>query len=211
MAGLVRAPLKGMVVVGFPGMGNIGPLSTRQLIDAFSMKYVGYIDAPTGSVARVRRGEVYHPISVFSNKEMSVVHSLVSLPEDTSLKLGREMVGKASKEGVQLIIALAGVMNAESPSYIASTKKAREIAKKTGFEMVENGFTTGISASLLLAGREMNFPVILLLAPVRRKVDVEGAEIVLKGLSSIIGKKIPLEQLSDMEDILDDTFDPTYG
>jgi len=190
----------GLLVLGFPGLGNVGPIAAKYLVEKLEMKWSGYIHSTAlPPVGRVSRGRLLHPINIFSSGNLHVIYSEVSIPQSVAWDLSSAIMSKARKDGARLVVVLAGVLlDGDGVYAIPSDKAARSVVERENIEEIENGIITGVSAGILLSAREGGPPALLLLAPVKRDDILGPLGSLLARLSSILKREIPLADLEEV-------------
>ncbi len=215
MAVLRCQGLGGYVVVAFPGLGLVGTIAGRYMVEKLSLKPTGYIyDKRVVPIMRVREGRLLYPVNIYSGQNFHVVLSEVILPTDITWDIMASLVGRAKRDGAQALIIISGVlMEGEGLYYIAGDRRASKIGEELGATKIENGVVAGASAAALALAREMGVPALLLLGPASHPQDYGAAEAVLRGLQGLLGVSIPLEDLKERgEKYRSDVVDPKmYG
>ncbi len=187
------------VLVGFPGMGLVGTITLRHIVEALGLKPVGYISHPNlPPVATLKEGVVLAPIRIYENNRFAAILSDVVLPENAVSTVAKEIVETAKKEKASMVISIAGVVIPGSGGGVfgaASHPELLQTLKKYKIEPVDKGMTTGISAALLLEGLYQDFPVLLILGLLKLREDFRAAADVIVKLDEMFGLNVDVGKL----------------
>ncbi|NPA86685.1 MAG: proteasome assembly chaperone family protein [Candidatus Diapherotrites archaeon] len=190
-----------IVVVAFPGLGYVGTISGRYVVDKLKLQWSGYLhDEGLPPVGKVKNGSLYYPINVFSGENFHLVLSEVAVPEDKAWDIAKAIVSRARKDGARYLVILSGVLigSSEGVYAIPSGKRAERLAQKFGFKPIENGVVAGVSAAILLLSRELGIPALLLLGPAKNPQDFEASLRVVEALGKILNVDIPTDELVEL-------------
>lgn len=199
----LRKPLRGYtLIVGFPGIGLVGPIAAKHIVESGGMELAGSVFSDSfPAVATIRGGVTLPPVRIYADdeKKVAVILSEIMFSEKTAKKLGEALVRTAKEEGIERIISIAGVLmpaGSTTPLWGAgSTEEEVEYLKRFGIRPVEKGITTGISAALLTKGREEGTSVALILGVLRAREDFRAAAEVVKKLDEMLGLDISYDEL----------------
>ncbi|MCR4336020.1 MAG: PAC2 family protein [archaeon] len=200
-----KTPMKGYTLIeGFPGMGLVGTIAAKYLVDKIDFDYVGYIDSNMFMpIIRIHKGLPIRPARIYTNKKKKLV---VLIAEQVIAKQYTDMVAKKTVEwikskGITEIISLSGVhtqgdsQKREIIYGIAANEKSKPLLKKYGLTEIDEGITTGITALILLELKRSKNQAISILGNVQMTADYKAAAEVLKKLNEIIGLKLDIEPL----------------
>jgi len=191
------------LIVGFPGIGLVGPIVARHIIESRAMKLVGTVTSPDfPAVSAIRNGVALPPVRIYADpeKKIAVIVSEIMFSESSAKKLGEALIKIAEQQGIARIISIAGVlMPAGGPQTTlfgaASHPEDVKFLMRLGITPVEKGITTGISATLLINGQTRSVPVLLVLGTLRAKEDFRAAAEIVKKLDEMLGLDIPYDTL----------------
>ncbi len=189
------------VLLAFPGLGLVGTISGRYLVEKLGLKWTGYVHSRSlPPVGKVKEGKLLYPINVFSGEDIHVILSEVGIPEEEVWELAGAIVSKARKDGAKIIYILSGVLmpGGEGVFGIPSNQVARKVMEENNIKPIENGVITGVSAAVLLLARESGVPALLVLGPASNRQDFEASIRVVDAISRLTGKEVPLEELREM-------------
>jgi uncharacterized protein len=189
------------VIVAFPGLGFIGTIAGRYIVEKADLKWTGYLFTENlPPIGKVMDGNLIYPINIFSGDGFHVVLSEVSPSEEDAWSIANAISSKARKDGAKGIIIISGVISKEKSDVYAiySSKRSRKLLEGYNIPEIKNGVITGISATLLLSSKEMGVPALLLLGPATNRQDFQDAISVIRFLSGFLGVNIPLEELEEL-------------
>ena len=197
----LQRPFGKILVLAFPGLGFVGTIAGRYIVEKLNLGWVGYVyDESLPPVGKVKDGRLLYPINVFSDDGLSIVLAETAVTPDVVWNIARMLVTRAKKDGVNLIVPISGVLvqNPGEVYAIPSGSSARKVLTQLGIEEIENGVITGISAATLLLSREMGVPALLLLGSATSQQDFRAAVAVVEALSRLLNRDIPTEELLDL-------------
>ncbi len=182
------------LIIGFPGIGLVGIIAARHIIEELQMKYVGYVaGGEFPAVATVRDGRTLPPIRLYTlpEKKLACLVSDITIPDDVCNPVADAIVKFAKERKVARILSLAGIIvprAQESAVYgVGATEKDLHEIQRYGIVPVSRGMTTGISAAILLKAAEAGVPAALILGQLHAKEDFRAAADVVKKLDEILG------------------------
>jgi uncharacterized protein len=154
---LYEKPQKSRVIIGFPGFGLIGTITTEFLIEHLNTKLIGRIllkNMP--STLAIHNGKIIEPIGIYYNEKYNIViiRGLVSL-SGLEWEITEEINKILNELDPYDIINIEGIAsqdnNEDSKIHFFSNneEKVQEI-KKLGYETIKEGIIIGITSSLLL-------------------------------------------------------------
>jgi len=188
--------------VGFPGIGLVGTIVARHIIEELGMKYVGQIvgeDFP--AVATVRNGRILPPIRLYAlpEKKLACLVSDITIPDVISNSVAEAIIRFAKQHKIARIISLAGIIVPKADEDVVygvgATEKDLHEIQRYGIAPVSRGMTTGISAAILLKAAEEGVPAALLLGQLHTKEDFRAAADVVRKLDEILGLDVDVGTL----------------
>ncbi|MCR4368379.1 MAG: PAC2 family protein [archaeon] len=199
-----KTSLKGYTLIeGFPGMGLVGTIAAKYIVEKMDFEYVGYIDSNIFlPIIRIHNGTPIRPARIYADKKRKVA---VLISEQVIGKQFTSMVAKKTVEwikqkGFARVISLSGVHSADAGPKeiiygIAADEKSKKLLKSHGLTEIKDGITTGITALILLELRGQNVEAISLLGNVQLSADYKAAAEVLKKLDSSMNFGLDIEPL----------------
>ncbi len=187
------------VIVGFPGMGLVGTIAVRHLVEFLGLHPTGYIHHPLlPPAASIKNGVIQAPIRIYTSEKLVAILSEATLPEPALGDVARTIVERAKKDGAKYLISIAGVVipgGGEGVYGAVSQPDLLDILKRFKINPIDKGMTTGISATLLLEGLRQGFPVLLLLGLLRLKEDFRAAADVVLKLDEMLKINVDVNRL----------------
>ncbi len=198
------------LIEGFPGMGLVGTIAAKYLIDKMKFSYDGYIDSNTFMpIVRIHKGVPLRPARIYSleSKKLVIIISEQVIAKPYVRLFADTITQWIQKKGFASLISLSGIHSYDSTQNviygIAANDESVDLLKKHGLEVIEDGITTGITAIMLLELKKTNIQAISILGNVKNAADYQAAAEILKKLSEIIELKVDvgplLEEAKELE------------
>ncbi|OUJ18349.1 Archaeal enzyme of ATP-grasp superfamily [Methanonatronarchaeum thermophilum] len=160
-----------VIIEGFPGIGLIGNIAARYMIDAMDFREIGLIKSNRyPPVAIIQEGEAQHPLRIYKKNEYIIFTSDIPLTSDLAKDVAREIVQWSIQKNSQIIISIAGISTtSRDASRVFSA--AREKKDLQGIEEQTEKFTTGnilgFTGCILNESKIQGIPAITLLGETR--------------------------------------------
>ncbi|HLC78909.1 MAG TPA: PAC2 family protein [archaeon] len=191
------------LIEGFPGMGLVGTIAAKYIIEKLGFEYVGYIDSDIFMpVIRIHDGVPVRPARIYADRKRKIA---VLISEQVISKQFIYMVAKKTAkwiedEGIEELVSLSGVQAAPGAQRemiygIAANEKSKELIKEYGLTQINEGITTGITALILLELRASKVKAISILGNVELSADYKATAEVLKKLNAILGLQLDIDPL----------------
>ncbi|AJF60207.1 MAG: hypothetical protein QT03_C0001G0712 [archaeon GW2011_AR10] len=197
--------LKGYTIIeGFPGMGLVGTIAAKYMVEKVKFRLYGYIDSDIFMpIIRVHKGLLVRParIYVHEEKKLVVLISEQAIPKLYTNRLAKEVVKWIQNKGITELISLSGIhAYSEAPGQpiiygIAANEESVDMLKKFNLELIQDGITTGITAMILMELKRTNIKGISILGNVKIAADYQAAAEVLKKLNELLSLKIDVKPL----------------
>ncbi len=191
------------LIEGFPGMGLIGTIGAKYLIERLKFREHGYIDSDIFvPVIRIHEGMPVNPSRIYvSDKHKLVV--LISeqiIPKAYTTKLAKAVVDWVQKKKIKRIISLSGIHTepdgkANMIYGIATSDKTKALLKQYGVEVIEDGITTGVTAMILLMLKNSSVEAFSIMGNVNVAADYKASAELVKKLNEILGLNIDVSPL----------------
>lgn len=192
------------LIEGFPGLGLVGTIAVRYLIDKLKFEPYAYIESSFFlPIVRVHDGIPVHPSTIYIDRERKLL-ALISeqiIPQAAVLPLAKTVVEWASKKGIKRIISIEGIgTHSEEKSTaiygIACSEKAKKELLKYNIKPVGDGITSGVTSMILLElSRQNKIIGYSLLGNVKIAEDYKAAASCLDKLSQILKLNIDTKPL----------------
>lgn len=194
------------LVLGFPGMGLVGTIAVKHLVDKTGMEEIGYMASEYfAPMVRVENGIPVHPARLFAHEKHKVTAFLCEQPIDKEVvfEIAQTIVDFAMEKGITRIIPLAGIIAQgedvvieRGVTYgIAANEESLKEMKKYGVKPIESGMTTGVSALVLLLSKYSHLKAFSVLGVSEYQEDYRAAADVIKKLSEILNIQISVDTL----------------
>src|SRR3989344_15372 len=201
---LQKGSLEGYTLIeGFPGMGLVGTIAAKYLVEKLNYEYIGYIDSDIFlPVVRIHEGMPVRPARIYADRKNKIA---VLISEQVISKKFTHLVAKKTAEwikekGISELISLSGVHAAEGEQKaviygIGANEKSMEQLREYKLMEIGEGITTGITALILLELRTSKVKAISILANVQLAADYKASAEVLRKLNEILGLNLNVEPL----------------
>ncbi len=197
---------KPIVITGLPDVGLVGAIATVHLIRQLRLKEHGYVHYDLiPPVMLLHDGELKAPVRIYTDRNIIALISEIALPVQAVLALSKKIVSWTREKNGKYLVMLGGLgvpnrLDVEEPRVygIATTDDAKELIKKAGVEILQEGFIAGANALILRESIKQKLPAILLLAESFMEFpDPAAAASTLKAFEKIFGFKIDVKELLD--------------
>lgn len=200
--------LKGYTLIeGFPGVGLVGTIAAKYLVEKLDMKEVGYMHADAlMPIIRIHQGLPIHPSRVYVNESRKLV-VLVSeqvIPKEYVAQVAHAVVDWVVVQGIERVVSLSGIgpdatVGTTDDKFRMYGMAANEASKKwlldQKVELIQEGITTGVTALTMLEMREHPIQGVSLLGSVKMGADYKATAELLKQLSPLLKLDIDVEPL----------------
>lgn len=196
--------LKGYTLIeGFPGMGLVGTIAAKYIVEKLKFEFYGYIDSDMFlPVIRIHKGIPVHPsrIYVHNEKKLAVLISEQVIPKVYINQMAKVTVEWIKKKQFESVISLSGINASEKEAQntiygIAANRDSLSLLKGHGLQIIEDGITTGVTAMMLLEFKRTKVKAISILGNVEIGADYHAAAEVLKKLNEILALPLDVEPL----------------
>lgn len=201
-----KCNLEGFTLVeGFPGMGLVGTIAAKYLIEKMSFKEIGYIHSDSFMpIIRIHAGMPVHPSRIYVNEKSKLV---VLISEQIIQKQHVQVVAEAVVDWIKdrkisRIISLSGIGmdDASSEGFkiygIASNEASIKLLKEHDIQLIQEGITTGVTALIMLELKEnTSIEAVSLLGSIKVGADYKAAAELLRKLNEILGLQINIDPL----------------
>ena len=196
--------LKGYTLIeGFPGMGLVGTIAAKYLVEKLNFEMAGYIDsAAFAPIIRIHNGLPIRPARFYidNKRKIAVIISEQVIGQQYAHAVAKKTVEWIKAKGFKELVSLSGVHTEEQPGKeiiygIAANEKSRATLEKYGLTEIKDGVTTGITALILLELKQSDINAISILGNVRLSADYKASAEVLKKLNDAMNLSIDVAPL----------------
>ena len=190
------------LIEGFPGLGLVGTIGAKYLVERLKFKEYGYIESQFFiPIIRIHDGLPINPSRIYINDELKLI-VLISeqiIPKYFTSIMAKAVVEWIKKKGITKTISLEGI-HAESTEKqtvygIAANDRSKGLLKKHNLTIIGDGITTGITSLILLELQRSDMEAISILGNVRNIADYKAAAELIKKLNEMLGLNINIEPL----------------
>ncbi len=190
------------LIEGFPGMGLVGTISAKYLVENAGFKEVGHLHSDVFMpIIRIHDGVPVFPSRIYVNDKYKIV-VLISeqvIPRPYIPKVARTVVEWILQNKITRVISLAGIQTGQKNDMhvyaIAANPGSKALLKGLDVEIIEDGITTGITALMLLHLKESNVKAFSLLGNVTFGADYKAAAELIKRLNKLLKLNLKVEPL----------------
>ena len=149
---LFSKPQSPTIIVGFPGVGLVGPIVTEFLIEHMKTDLIGkfvYDELP--AMAAVHKGKIIHPMSLHYSAKYNVliVYTILNL-HGSEWSIAQAIAGLANELKAKDILCVDGANTfGEEESRIYTYGNQKLLA--TGAKLMEESVVMGVPGALLLS------------------------------------------------------------
>lgn len=188
------------MIVGFPGWGFVGSISTNYLIEHLNVEKIGSVVFDEISpVVAIHEGKVMDNIGIFYSKEKNLVilHFVMHMAKGMEWKICNAVNEIIKKINPKEVINLEGVNSPSKKNRVmfhTNDNKSKKMLLKTSIEL-KDGIIIGPSAALMLSVEK---PFIVFFSETASKMpDNEAAVRIIEVLNKIKGLNIDVKPLKN--------------
>ncbi len=183
------------LIEGFPGMGLVGTIGAKYLVEKLKFEEVGYINASIFiPIIRIHQGTPINPSRIYAHREkkLVVIISEQIVPKHYTQKLAKAIVEWIEENNFARLISLEGINAGEKTQTkiygIGANKKSLSILEQFKIDPIKEGITTGITSLILLElKKNEDFEAISVLGNVNLQADYKAAATILKKVAEVLG------------------------
>jgi len=195
------------LIEGFPGLGLVGTISSKYLVEKLGFEEIGYIKSNIFvPVIRIHKGELVRPSRIYASKrhKIAVIVSEQIIPTLFTEDVANAVVAWILGNKIKRLISLSGIRAPESECSardknciygIAANARSKKFLEKHGIKAIQEGITSGITSLILLDLKETSVEAVSILANVHLAADYDAASEILKKLDELAGLKIDIKPL----------------
>jgi uncharacterized protein len=201
-----RSPI---AIEGLPDVGLVGTIAASHIIEQLRLQEVAHLESESfPPIMVLHDGILKDPIRLYGTESLLVLTSEVPLPVVTLHSAARVVSKWFTEKGVNLVVSLSGIpvqnrvdINKPSVYSVANGPESRDLLKKRGIKVMEEGFIAGIYALLLKEFAKNQLPAVAMLSQSFLKYPDPGAAAsVISALNQLVGFKIEVKDLLEKGD-----------
>ncbi|MDD3159819.1 MAG: PAC2 family protein [Candidatus ainarchaeum sp.] len=207
-----KMSLKGFTLIeGFPDLGLAGTIGAKYLIDKLDFEEIGYVDSSAFMpITRINKGIPLHPVRIYANKKYktAIIISEQLIQNDIARLMAIELINYVKKKEIKRVISTSGISIPDGKSVyaFASNEKSKKIIKDQGYELINTGITSGVTALLMLYLKDNNIEAFCLMGNAKNNADYYAAAEIVKAFCSFtkinIDVKPLLEEAKKIESVV---------
>ncbi|MFA4907643.1 MAG: PAC2 family protein [archaeon] len=191
------------LIEGFPGMGLVGTIAAKYIVERLEFREYGYIDSSVFiPIIRIHEGIPVYPSRIYINEglKLLVLISEQIIPRQYTDDFAQCVVQWAKEKKISRMISLAGI-NSQSAKEknevygIAANAESLKELQKHGIEIIKDGITTGITALILLELKKSGINAVSIMGNASFQADYKAAAAIIEKLNDLLGLKINVEPL----------------
>jgi len=196
--------LKGYTLIeGFPGMGFVGSIVSKYLVEKLKLRQLGYIRSNAFMpIIRISKGMPVYPSRIFidEKKKIVVLNSDQIIPKMFTEPMAKSVADWVDRKGIKKVIALSGIQATGNKGIvygIAANNKSVELLERYNIKPIDEGMTTGITALILLYLKRKDIEAISVMGNVSIAADYKAAAELVKLLNKILNLDVDTEPLME--------------
>lgn len=192
------------LIEGFPGMGLVGTIAAKYLIDRLGLQEYGYIDSNVFvPIIRIHKGIPVNPSRIYIDEKHKLLVLLAEqvIPRVYVSSMAKAVVEWIKEKKIRTVISLSGIQaeiegaKKDTVYGIASNKEDIKHLKKHNLEVIEDGITTGMTALTMLELGNEKIEAFSIMGNVKVAADYEAAVAIIKKLNLMLNLNIKVEPL----------------
>ncbi|MFH0955346.1 MAG: PAC2 family protein [Candidatus Micrarchaeota archaeon] len=193
-----KRDLRGYTLIeGFPGMGLVGTIAAKYMVEKLEFELIGHIDSDFFiPLIQIHKGLPLHPSRIYANDDLKMVIFISEqvIPRQETYGMARASIDWYKEKGIGRVISLAGIntgnANDKKIYGIGSNPKTIKLLEENEIEVIQEGITTGITAIILLELDHENIDAFSIMGPVSIGTDYKASAGLLEKLSKILKLEI---------------------
>ncbi len=196
-------------VVSAPDVGLAGAIALGYVIEEQQMEEVGYLESEAFlPVMVVHRGDPKPPVRIYHKGDIAAFISEIPIDPFLIPSTSSSIVDWAKTKNVEILIALSGIgvqnrLEIEVPEVygVGSSSSVKGIMKTANIEILEEGFITGLHATLMKECLKSNVPCLIILSQSHLQFPDPGAAAsIIASLNKLTGLNVNTKKLLNQED-----------
>ncbi len=192
---------KPVIIEGFPGIGMVGTICASYMAEKLQMQFVGSLHSSHfPPISAIHDYKPVSPARIYASKKhnLIVLFSEFVIPAECVYPLSSAILDFAKAKKASAIYSLAGIAVPEPNDTlygIASTPALGASLKKSGFDLIKEGATQGVSGVLIAECSERKFPAANLLVQTSTPLDPRASAKLLDKISSLLSLDLDTSDL----------------
>ena len=196
-------------LVGTPDVGLAGSIAISYLIQEQQMTEVGYFESDVlPPVMVVHQGNPKPPVRIYSKGDIVAVISEIPIEPHLIPTIARSIIDWVQSKNIELLISLSGIavqnrLDIDVPTVygVGSTSSVKEEITRIEVEVFEEGFITGLQATLMKECLKKDIQnMILLVQSHLQYPDPGAAASLITSIAKLTNLKVDTKKLLAEED-----------
>ena len=207
----VKLAKEPVLVIGFPGPGLVGMISTGRMIDGLDMKLIGAIRSPLiPPITPFFGGRLRLPVRIHASKDgkLLTVISEVALAMETIFFMAGKVLDWATEKGVKKVVCLEGIgvqqRGGKPEVFGAAEPQLMEELEKFSVPRVDKGFVAGIAGAILNECLIRNLDgYCLLVTAAAENPDPEAAASIISAVNRFLKLDVSIQPLVKNKSVIE--------
>lgn len=198
-----------VLILGIPGPGLIGTISTTYIVNALKMKLIGEIENSPASIVFIDNGQIVGPVRIYQKGKIFAILSDIPIDYDNAIGFIESVMGFSKKHNIDLIIFTSGIHVPERnisnlKTYgLGTYEKLDKLLYDNEIPKFLSGVISGPDATILTQLKNSTIPTIVLHTECNYFFpDPDAAMQTIRTVSRIIKTKIDLTEFKRQIDYL---------
>lgn len=198
-----------VLILGIPGPGLIGTISTTYIVNALKMKLIGEIENSPASIVFIDNGQIVGPVRIYQKGKIFAILSDIPIDYDNAISFIESVMGFSKKHNIDLIIFTSGIHVPERnisnlKTYgLGTYEKLDKLLYDNEIPKFLSGVISGPDATILTQLKNSTIPTIVLHTECNYFFpDPDAAMQTIRTVSRIIKTKIDLTEFKRQIDYL---------
>ncbi len=210
----VKLNLQGYTLIeGFPGMGLVGTIGAKYVVEKLNFKEVGYVSPRAfAPIIRIHEGLPMYPARLYVNERLktAVLFAEQMIPKNETHAVAELVSHWIVEKKIKRVVSLSGISTetmGDTTIYgIAANERSRKWLKESGVQVIQEGFTTGMTALIMLALKNQDIEAVSLMGNVHIGADYKASADIVKKLSEMLGLKLDVAPLMEEGKAIEEQF-----
>ncbi len=200
------------VIEGFPGIGFVGTIAARYIVEELGMELVGHLESDKiPSVVIVHNSVPCSPIRIYAKDDLVVILSELIIPHQFTYELSKILVKWFKEIEAKEVVSMAGTSSESAPlkiiqgqplktarrtvSGITTSAELNNKLTELGVKIITEGTLAGTSSNVLLNCIEHDIPAAILMVEANFVPDPLAAAPVLEVLNKHLKLGVNVKKL----------------
>lgn len=197
------------VLLAFPDVGLVGPISVRHMIRGMEMEEIGHISSDDfPPVSAVHNARPSHPVRIFDLDGLVVVSSEIPISPDLIPTLSKKLVNWIKEIEAERVFIIGGLPHqnrgeVDEPEVhgIPANSEMEKLLEENELHVIQEGFITGVNGIILRDFADEGLSGVYLMSEAYRNYPDPGAAAsVLEALNKLTRIDVDVEELRKKEE-----------